>query len=503
MGCSLLPNIVWITLLVFGVFVTKVKPDEDSDASSISTCELNLARLLLLPPDSMQVQALKRELYRYLEAKLEEDELTKRSLSSLVRDGKLPYLPKRNLEALARSGYLKPALDDDMENDDLKRSIANLAKNGQLPTFQKTDDEQTKRGIQSLARNGDLPGKREIDNLLSALYEKRNIGALARGFNFPVAGKRYIGALARTGDLRYMTQDDDDFYDKRNIASIVRNSGKRSIASLVRSNNLPNGNRYIFDEFKRNIASIARTMGSRYSGKRAVPTAALLRQDSYMNGADTKHYDDETQLTKNDNDNDTNENDTAEEKRNIASLKAQMKPKFKRAVNENDTVSRNKRQASNYWEPSEEYPVPVYQNNNVYDYEELMHALTGVYPNTEKRFLGSVARSGWFRSPSSSSSRFRSPTKRHIGSLARLGWLPALRSARRFNRSGRSASEQQVQDYNTSSRSDTADGAAEDDTPYTEESLVDSKRFLLLPAVDNILLRKLYSNMQSPNQDPL
>lgn len=369
-----------------------MKPDEDPDASSISTCELNLARLLLLPSDSMQVQALKRELFRYLEEKLEQDELTKRSFSSLVRDGKLPYLPKRNLEALARSGYLKPTLDD-MANDDLKRSIANLAKNGQLPTFQKSDDEHTKRGIQSLARNGDLHGKREMDNLLKELYEKKNIGSLARGFNFPVAGKRYIGALARTGDLRYMTQDDDDFYDKRNIASIVRNSGKRSVASLVRSNNLPNGNRYIFDEFKRNIASIARTMGSRYSGKRAVPTAALLRQDSYMNGGDAKHYDDDTQLTKNENDNETNENDTAEEKRNIASLKAQMKPKFKRALNENDTVSRNKRQASNYWEPSEEYPVPVYQNNNVYDYEELMHALTGEYPNTEKRFLGELTSS--------------------------------------------------------------------------------------------------------------
>lgn len=48
--------------------------------------------------------------------------------------------------------------------------------------------------------------------------------------------------------------------------------------------------------------------------------------------------------------------------------------------------------------------------------------------------LGSVAKSGWFRQPN----RFVPPSKRHIGSLARLGWLPSFRTARRFNRSGRS-----------------------------------------------------------------
>ncbi|KAF2893114.1 hypothetical protein ILUMI_13070, partial [Ignelater luminosus] len=81
------------------------------------------------------------------------------------------------------------------------------------------------------------------------------------------------------------------------------------------------------------------------------------------------------------------------------------------------------------------YPQPVYQNqNNNMDYEELMHAINGIYPNAEKRFLGSVARSGW----PSSLVKYRNPDKRHIGSLARLGWLPSFRTARRFNRSGRS-----------------------------------------------------------------
>lgn len=57
---------------------------------------------------------------------------------------------------------------------------------------------------------------------------------------------------------------------------------------------------------------------------------------------------------------------------------------------------------------------------------------------------GSVAKSGWFR-PYSSSTRFTSsPEKRHIGALARLGWLPSFRHVRRFNRSGRSTSSDDI-----------------------------------------------------------
>lgn len=352
------------------MFLFQVKSDEDQDISKISMCELSLAQLLLLPPDSIQVQSLKRELFRYLEDKLEEDEMTKRSFASLVRDGNLPYIPKRST--------------DELDNDDLKRSIANLAKNGQLPTFQRPEDEQTqtKRGIESLARNGDLHGKRKLENLIEDLYGKRSIASLARGFNYPVAGKRYLGALARTGDLRY-SNPNDDYYDKRNIASIVRN-GKRNVQSLVRNNNFPGGKRYyMFDELKRNIASLARTMG-KYNGKRAVPTAALLRQDGLMKPSEHHHYDEDS---KSDDSNNNNHENESTEKRNLGSLKAQLKSKFKRSA---DEKSLRKKREVDYWDSSEEYPVPVYQNNNVFDYEELMHALTGEYPNEEKRFLGKL-----------------------------------------------------------------------------------------------------------------
>lgn len=49
-------------------------------------------------------------------------------------------------------------------------------------------------------------------------------------------------------------------------------------------------------------------------------------------------------------------------------------------------------------------------------------------------YIGSVAKSGWFKASSS-------PEKRHIGALARLGWLPTLRNTRRFNRSYRSPTD--------------------------------------------------------------
>lgn len=179
--------------------------------------------------------------------------------------------------------------------------------------------------------------------MLDELYDKRNLASLARSYSLP-SGKRLFDY-------------DESDYDKRNLQSIVRNSGKRVYAGE------PN---YYYDAYKRNLASIARD-NSRYMGKRNV--AALLRQDSYLN--EGIKSDDGLQDKKNSDD--ASENDS--EKRSISSLKAQMKG------------TRAKRQTEYSWQ-NDEYPAPVYQNNNVYDYEELIRALTGQYPNTEKRFLG-------------------------------------------------------------------------------------------------------------------
>lgn len=270
---------------------------------------MDLAQLLLLPSDSIQLQALKQDLFRYLEQRLETENFPKYSLNAFATDA--------------------------------KRSIANLAKNGQLPTFQRQDGQHDKRSIASLARNGELHNKRELNNLIDELYEKRNLASLARGYNLP-------------NPKKWIDFDEND-YEKRNLQSIVRNNGKRFYEDEPS---------YYYDEYKRNLASIARE-NSRFYGKRNV--AALLRQDNYLN--EEKH-DEEMQDKKND---EPVEHDA--EKRNLASLKAQLKG------------VRSKRQADYSWQ-NDEYPVPVYQNTNVYDYEELIRALTGQYPNADKRFLG-------------------------------------------------------------------------------------------------------------------
>lgn len=246
----------------------------------------------------MQQQALRKDLLRKLQQALvdEEDEMNyKRSISSLAQWGSLPG--KRNLEALARAGYIRTLPNPDEEDPNNKRSLSTLAKNDQLPSFQ---NNESKRGIESLARNGELHNRRDIQELLDELYNKRNIPSLARNFNFPSYGKRYLGSLVRNGELQY---------GKRNLASIARDGG--------------------------------------FVGKK------------------NSYFDEEN-----------------EEKRNIASIKAQYPGKFKRAA-------RSKRQ-TNYYEDNGEFSLPVYQNQNVDEYEELVKALTAAYPNNDKRFLGEL-----------------------------------------------------------------------------------------------------------------
>lgn len=231
----------------------------------------------ILTPDgypSIQVQALRRDIIRRLQEELkreqEEQDLLdyKRSLSAWARWGDLA--DKRNLEALARGGYIKTR-PGNHEESGLKRSRIDL----DGLKFQK----EGKRGIQSLARNGELPTPRRRD-----AQEAR-----------------------------------DEGYDKRNDGAY---------------DTIPYDQRY-FENMN----------------------AEALKMEANRN---------------------------ADDKRNIGSIKAQFKPKFKRSAG----AERSKRQIDYYDMVNEEYPSPVYQNQNVYDYEELINQLTGSYPNTEKRFLG-------------------------------------------------------------------------------------------------------------------
>lgn len=79
----------------------------------------------------------------------EEDALQrKRSLASLAAWNNMP-LEKKNLESLARAGYIRTLPMEQGDDGNYKRSIANMAKNGQLPL--KNDDE--KRGKEAITND--------------------------------------------------------------------------------------------------------------------------------------------------------------------------------------------------------------------------------------------------------------------------------------------------------------------------------------------------------------
>ncbi|KAJ8948038.1 hypothetical protein NQ318_003372 [Aromia moschata] len=295
-----------------------------SDDACDYEVENALKTLLSSEDNSLQVQALRRELLRKFQEALERvdeeaDADYKRSFSSLAAWNEFPG-QKKNMEALARAGYLRPLPEEDDADASYKRSIAALAKNGQLPQR----SEEQKRGLESLARSGDLHPKKDIQKMIDDLNYKRNIGSLARNYNFPSYGKRSLSSLARAGDLNYPR-----FQYKRNIASLARDG--------------------------------------KFTGKRNM--AALLRQDEYMNNLNKQ----------------STESAEEREKRNLPSIKAQCKPVVKDTTHE---VKRDKRDVDYYYEDNSGYPASVYQTPNVYDYEDLMQELKAAYPNNEKRFLG-------------------------------------------------------------------------------------------------------------------
>lgn len=146
----------------------------------------------------------------------------KRSLSSIARNGLLNN-GKRNIAALARMNLLRSP-----STDDIKRSIATLAKNGQLPSKEPETDEtpasqwtMEKRNIGALARSGLLGGK-------------RNLASLARNYDFSPYGKRNLASIVRMGTIPSYTP-------------------KRNIAALARSNLIP-----YFGETKKNVGALAR-----------------------------------------------------------------------------------------------------------------------------------------------------------------------------------------------------------------------------------------------------
>ncbi|XP_037917692.1 neuropeptide-like 1 isoform X1 [Hermetia illucens] len=307
-----------------------------SAEGGLTQCEIETIIRELTNPNpeyQMHIASLRNQLRSLLGRKLPDDnfldsddslEADKRSIGSLARNGFLNN-GKRYVGSLARSDSLRSQFDT------IKRSLATLAKNGQLPS-------------------------REPDYNDSAQQwsEKRNLGSLARsGY---LAGKRNIGSLARDFQLPSSS------------------TGKRNIAALARDGLVPSLNP------KRNMASLARTG--------AFP--------AYKRDFGNNYWSDDW-------------NSSEVDKRNLGALK-------------NSPVhgSRQKRDIGYDLEIAD----PVMQNAGSVDYDELRNAINqfynsylGVNNHEEKRFLGSVARSGWYQY------RPSSVEKRNLQSLARNGML--------------------------------------------------------------------------------
>ncbi|XP_037812701.1 neuropeptide-like 1 isoform X2 [Lucilia sericata] len=177
------------------------------DVANVSPCELeSIINQLVYPSPQYQMHAA--SLRNQLRNILRERQLEEGEEQSLNND--MDYLEedKRSVAALAAQGLLH---HNNNAAAAAKRSLATLAKNGQLPTPDPEiipDGEQRsedKRYVGALARSGGLMG-----------YGKRNIGTLARDFQLPQNGKRNLATMARLGMLGNRNDP------KRNLASVAR-----------------------------------------------------------------------------------------------------------------------------------------------------------------------------------------------------------------------------------------------------------------------------------------
>ncbi|XP_039435122.1 uncharacterized protein LOC120417227 isoform X2 [Culex pipiens pallens] len=266
----------------------------------------------------------------------------KRSYRSLLRDG-ASFGQKRNLGSLARAGLLRapPA------GDYLKRSIATLAKNGQLPSREPDSEESSSGAATGGWTDAD---KRNVASAFRSGYMlngKRNIASLARKYELP--GKRNIQSLLRTGGM---------------MPSIAP---KRNMQALARDNSLPHyGVVGGGQESKRNIQTLVRDWN--------LPKQQGGGGSGAAGGASG-----------------------VDEKRNIQSLKSSQGGRKKRELYyDEDPLGVDE-------SGTPEVLEPVYQSAPL-DYEELMEAMSEAYPYyvpgpdgnhiEEKRFLGSLARAG-------------------------------------------------------------------------------------------------------------
>ncbi|XP_066992456.2 neuropeptide-like 1 isoform X2 [Anabrus simplex] len=399
----------------------------------------------------------------------------KRSVSTLAKNGQLQMIGPHNIAmddtdedenntedkrggigSLARNGYLhqKKSFADEPENldeliqelyneeqDVYKRNIGSLARNSYLPG---------KRNIGSLARFGGFPGLRytgskKSDNDIDLFFpeeEKRNLASLARSGFFPVhEGKRYLGSLARGRGLPFNSamSKKDDLMDigeevKRNIGAMARNwhlpeyvkygkrinflgnefdgdesdieeIAKRYVAALLRQGRLPVGENANYDSSEYNFQSQEEEEkeafpeeDKRHIGSLAASKAFQVhKKSSRSTGSDGKAY-----------------NSEQEPQKAVPPPEGANKTKREVNVAAEGSSRRNKRQA--YLGPSsssDEYPMPVLQNSDLFDYEDMLEVMSGGAA-PEKRFLGRIPQMGRNRQKTTSPSGRRRPHLRNI-----------------------------------------------------------------------------------------
>ncbi|XP_061399902.1 neuropeptide-like 1 isoform X2 [Musca vetustissima] len=187
------------------------------DVANVSPCELESIINQLVNP-SQQYQMHVSSLRTQLRNILRERQLDEGEEQSLDHDSDYLEEDKRSVAALAAQGLLNL-------NGSPKRSLATLAKNGQLPTpdpeIVPDEDQRSedKRYIGSLARSGQMLG-----------FGKRNIGTLARDFQLP-NGKRNLATMARLGLLGRNEP-------KRNMAAVARYNSQRMYNNAAEKRNI-------------------------------------------------------------------------------------------------------------------------------------------------------------------------------------------------------------------------------------------------------------------------
>ncbi|XP_076183697.1 neuropeptide-like precursor 1 [Ptiloglossa arizonensis] len=316
----------------------------------------------------------------------------------------------------------------ELQSTSQKRSIAMLAKNDDLPInihdrLDENQDDENKRTVVSSEQTEQLaltiprdyltPSEgSDLDVLtLDLPVGKRNVGTLARDFALP-PGRRNLVSLVRDYDGQNRGNSINvriPFTEKRNVASLARTftlpqSGKRNIASIARDYGLSYGKRYVGslartdslplrEQSKRNVASLAKNMAWPVSLKRGtIPRSVILRTLSRHNRSVLDQLAAENDLLN---------------LQELANMEQSQRKSYegnlfeeKKLINSqsNDGLSgkvdTDNKRPKRHIRFSDEYPLPVMQNTNVFDYDEMMEALTGQYLNAEKRFMGRIPQMG-------------------------------------------------------------------------------------------------------------